>query len=444
MQEELSDLDELVLRCRGDAARTYIREAVACYKSCAFRSSIVATWIAVLYDFLDKLRELEMSGDAAAKAKLEEFEGARASNNWKASLQFEANLLELAQKQFELLSPLEVIDLNRLVEDRNRCAHPSMSSSSDPYRATAELARTHIKNAVTHLLEHPPVQGKAAFDRIMKDIQSEYFPRDTEKAIEFFRAGPLARARQPLVRNLIISLSKDVLSKVLKIAERDRMFAALNAIVNMYRPQAEGVLRDLLPKLAAAQSDARFYRVIFYAAKVEGAWELLGNVGQIKASNYIEKADDEDAFRFLSYAVRIPALKPLANKRLVDASTETLAKVIAANKSGEYAEMAISRFEKAGSFRRAESLFEELIMPLVEVVAAPDAKRVLDAFCQNSQITYAGGIPAFYLEFLKCTARLDNDLKPNWKEIYIKIRAEKDNIASGTALSTALRKRFAF
>jgi hypothetical protein len=81
MQQELSDLDELVIRCRGDAARAYIREAVACYKGSAYRSAVVATWIAVLYDFLDKLRELEMSGDAAARVKLQEFEAARANNN---------------------------------------------------------------------------------------------------------------------------------------------------------------------------------------------------------------------------------------------------------------------------------------------------------------------------------------------------------------------------
>jgi hypothetical protein len=35
------------------------------------------------------------------------------------------------------------------------------------------------------------------------------------------------------------------------------MFAALNAVIEMYREQAEGVLRDLLPKLAAAQPDER-------------------------------------------------------------------------------------------------------------------------------------------------------------------------------------------
>jgi hypothetical protein len=442
MQEELSDLDELVLRCRGDAARTYIREAVACYKSGAFRSSIVATWIAVLYDFLDKLRELEMTGDAAAKAKLQEFEGARTSNNWRASLQFEATLLESAQNQFELLSPLEVVDLNRLVEDRNRCAHPSMSSSSEPYRATAELARSHIKNAVTYLLEQPPVQGKAAFDRIIKDIQSEYFPRDTEKAVEFFRVGPLARARQPLVRNLTIALSKTVLGQVLKNAVRTRMFAALNAIVEMYRQQTEGILRDLLPRLTAAQPDERFYRVIFFAGRVQGAWDFLGNAGQIKAANYVESADKKDAYRFLPYAVEIPALKPLANKRLVDSSTETLARVIASTKAAEYAEMALARFEQAGSFRGAEALFEELVMPQAKFLSAADARRVLKAFCKNGQIAYASRIPSLYLEFLKITTGLDKDIEPQWKEIYDYIRGE-ESIEAPT-LASALKKRFKF
>lgn len=444
MQEELSDLDELVLRCRGDAARTYIREAVACYKSGAFRSSIVATWIAVVYDFLDKLRELEMSGDPAAKAKLQDFEGARTSNNWRASLQFETAVLELAQDPFELLSPLEAIDLKRLADDRNRCAHPSMSSSSQPYRATAELARSHIKNAVSYFLEQPPVQGKAAFDRIMKDIQSEFFPRDTDKAIDYFRAGPLARARQPLVRNLTISLSKYVMGQVPKPGERGRMFAALNAIVEMYRQQTEGILRDLLPKLAAAQPDEDFYRVIFYAARVQGAWEFLGNAGQIKARNYVEKSNDQDADRFLPQAVQIQALKPLANKRLANASDATLARVINTSRSGEYAEMALPRFENAGTFRRAEALFEELIMPLAEFLAAPHAKRVLAAFCQNTQVTYAERIPALYLEFLKRAIRLDDDLKLHWREIYDKIQAEKENIPAGGPLTSALKERFGF
>jgi len=63
----LIDLDELVLRCRDEHARSYIAEAVACYKAGAFRASIVATWIAVVLDILHKLRELELTGNGAAK-----------------------------------------------------------------------------------------------------------------------------------------------------------------------------------------------------------------------------------------------------------------------------------------------------------------------------------------------------------------------------------------
>lgn len=63
----LADLDELVLRCKSAAAKAYINEATSCYFAGAYRSAIVATWIAVVYDFVDKLKDLELAGDANAK-----------------------------------------------------------------------------------------------------------------------------------------------------------------------------------------------------------------------------------------------------------------------------------------------------------------------------------------------------------------------------------------
>ena len=109
----LIDLDELSLRCRDKQAREYIQEAVASYKAGAFRSCIVSTWIAVVLDFLHKLKELEMTGDARAKAKLEEFEKIRAAGDTslKEALDFERGVLDVAANDFELLSPLEKEDL---------------------------------------------------------------------------------------------------------------------------------------------------------------------------------------------------------------------------------------------------------------------------------------------------------------------------------------------
>lgn len=60
----LADLDELLLKCRNSPSRVQIEEAIACYNAGAYRACIVTAWIAVVYDFLFKLNELELTGDA--------------------------------------------------------------------------------------------------------------------------------------------------------------------------------------------------------------------------------------------------------------------------------------------------------------------------------------------------------------------------------------------
>src|SRR5215468_10091880 len=68
----LEDLDELVLRCRTEEGRKYITEAVTCYKAGAYRACIVATWVAVVYDLISKIRDLALSGDAEAQRLVED------------------------------------------------------------------------------------------------------------------------------------------------------------------------------------------------------------------------------------------------------------------------------------------------------------------------------------------------------------------------------------
>ena len=77
MEERLVDLDELILRCRNERAKTYIAEAGACYRAGDFRAGMVTTWVAVVYDVLQKLDELALTGDKNAEAKRTEFEDFR-------------------------------------------------------------------------------------------------------------------------------------------------------------------------------------------------------------------------------------------------------------------------------------------------------------------------------------------------------------------------------
>ena len=92
MYETFIDLDELILRCRDKLSRKFIQEAVSCYRAGAFRSCIVATWNAVVFDFLHKLRELELFGDPEAAKLLKEFDNLRSSGKqykelWRPSMQ---------------------------------------------------------------------------------------------------------------------------------------------------------------------------------------------------------------------------------------------------------------------------------------------------------------------------------------------------------------------
>ena len=61
----VTDIDILVLDVRDSESRRLISEAISAYRGGAFRSAIVATWIAVIYDIIAKARELTAQGEAA-------------------------------------------------------------------------------------------------------------------------------------------------------------------------------------------------------------------------------------------------------------------------------------------------------------------------------------------------------------------------------------------
>ena len=93
MTSPLYDLDELVLQCRNERARNYIREAVSSYRAGAFRAAIVSTWIAVCFDIMQKFHELAIAGDAAAGKEAEALERIRANGDVTAAMRFEKDLL---------------------------------------------------------------------------------------------------------------------------------------------------------------------------------------------------------------------------------------------------------------------------------------------------------------------------------------------------------------
>ncbi|WP_394824411.1 hypothetical protein [Pendulispora albinea] len=346
--ERPADLDDLFIACRAENAKRAFGEAVACFRAGAYRASIVATWTAVVFDYLGKLRELELAGNKEAANVLLEFENARASSNIPLAQKLEGQVLADAAVKFELLTPIEHEDLERLRLDRHRCAHPSLLTLDEPYQPPAELARVHMRNAVTHLLSRPPLQGREAWERVWADVSSEYFPLNQLEAVERIQLR-LTRARPSLVRMLIIELTKKLLGPYDQNEDMRadaRAHAALAATVSLHHAEAERLLREKFDKLADSVPDSNLHRLVHYCRRVSLAWSALGRAMQGKLRTFVEGA----APMVLDDALEIVDLRECVVKRIPRLGDGSLIGLAQRSRDTAVLDEIVARFEGKALF----------------------------------------------------------------------------------------------
>lgn len=380
----LEDLDELILRCRDDKARQYLAEAVASYKSGAFRSAIVATWIAVCFDVIEKLRELALAGDREAEKQVQDIDATRRTGDLTRALKFERELLVLAKDKFELISPLEFIDLDRLQADRNRCAHPSLTSDDQAYMPSAELARLHIHSAVTHLLQHPPVQGKFALDRLLQEVDSDYFPTSVKDAKLVFSSGPLRRPRDSLVRNFVLVLLKALLKKEPDWKRQRRRSTALQAAGQLHPKQYAGILAEKLSALFRAVADADLMLVIEFLEYVPDSWQFLDADVQKRLQNYVRDLPGEHLDK-VDFLLDFVPLQPQARHRVKVATRKELTEAMFFIMPVEVADKYVSVYLESSSFDDANEWAKQLFIHSDDFT--PDhVRRILTGASKNGQV----------------------------------------------------------
>jgi hypothetical protein len=379
----LADLDELILKCRDERARSYIVEAVGCYRAGAYRSAIVATWVAVCYDIIDKLRELTLAGDKGAEQILEMLDNARRASDLPKILKLERELIDLARDRFELISQLEHIDLDRLREDRNRCAHPSLISDEVKFSASAELARVHIRAAVTHLLQHPPAQGKVALERLISEVSSEYFPTSTKQARETLSLGPLRRPRESLVSNFVVVLFKWALSDVPDWKMSSRILSALVATQQLHPQTFGAVFRDKISLIVQKVEDGNLSKVITVLLRIEDVWQHLGPDVRNRLENYVcdlpELTDLGDLLDFQPLAKQ-------ARQRLRSVTIKELDECLFFELHELIAEKYIQNYLKSGSFAEANERGKQLRL-YANDISEPQQRRLLAGMGENDQIS---------------------------------------------------------
>lgn len=416
----LADLDELVLRCRDDRARAYIAEATNCYRSGAYRSAIVATWIAVCYDIIDKLRELALAGDQQAEGIVNDIDRARRANDLNRALKLERELLAVARDKFELLSHIEFIDLERLQQDRNRCAHPSLVSEEEAFNPSGELARLHIRSAVLHLLQHPPVQGKYALERLLREVESEYFPVDHEKAVASFQSGPLRNPRESLIRNFVVVLLKNVVPEELDWKGWRRYVAALGAVHEMHPETFNSVVAEKLAPLVRAVPDERLGNATNLLSRFPELWENLEADVRTRIELFVQNLPVEQ-FEDLQFLVQLPFLVNHANRRISRATRAELNSALFFDLPVPIGDRYIELYLQSGSFDKANEWARNMV-DFASSFTADQQQRILEGAAENDQITgsfeLGSVIDALRRSGVIPEEEFENHLSTNGLEVY--------------------------
>jgi hypothetical protein len=381
-----------------------VAEAVACYRAGAFRAAIVTTWIALVFDFLHKLRQLAASNDREATLVVEEYERCRADQNLGGALKFEREVLERAELKFELIAHFERQDLDRLLEDRNRCAHPSQRDESERYEPTAELVRLHIRNAVTHLFQHQPTQGKAALTAIEAEIRSPTFPSSDDRAREVLRHGPLARPKAALLRNAVLLMLKWLLTKGVQNDEANRVAAAFNAVVDLHRANVEAILAE--PAVADIVRNAslgdRTIHVVRALALVRSLQAAVRDDTLVILEPFVENVADDAVDMIIHFASDVSRLRGAVVKRLQRVKRPQLAALIALRPRPVYVDRALQLYVAASTFANADEMTGSLVLPLVDYFEREHGTKIRRASeTVNSQVGQAskfGSVKARLIE----------------------------------------------
>ncbi|ALL65772.1 hypothetical protein K788_0006451 [Paraburkholderia caribensis MBA4] len=402
----LVDLDELVAECPDPRSRKYIREAVQCYKAGAYRSSVVATWIAVAFDLVDKIREVGATGDRAAQEAIEKFDQARERHDVTVALAFEKNLLELARDKFEFISQIEFIDLSRLVDDRNRCAHPSHVSATEVFEASPELARLHIVNATRYVLSKPPAQGKAALDRVLADLDSRFFPSKPEDVKVFLESGPLAKPRESLLRNYLNVLIKDLIKlHDISYERSSRSQNALFVLQEMHPEPWKRLMPEILRSvIATLQDDRQLMHATRFLGRESGApvWAYLGEADRLRFIAFVQNypGDSIDDLEWL-LSHDLP-LQEAAIDRISHASEADIMGGMWFFSATPVLDRMLAFYRWKQNFADANEFAKRLRVHLMDS-SDPDRhlRALIDAAARNNQISGSNQFPSLLREFVE-------------------------------------------
>lgn len=382
----LTDIEELILKTRSDEAASYIREAYNCYNSRSYRSSIVACWIAVTFDFISKLKELAITGNGDANAEIDKFEAHQLQSDQgdnqqalKSALDFERNILEVVRDKFQLLDQHQYKDMLRLREDRYRCAHPAFHKNGVLFTPPAETCRLHIVNTLRHVLTQPPVQGKAALTSIVSVISSTYFPIEIDRAIVALKETELDKPSEALVNAIVDNIIFGIFTKDNVHFRKRKSRTALEAISRLHSTIAIPRILLNLQKIMKVCEDADMPYLLALVSDYNQLHDKLSDAQVVKFQNYIITQPKDFHANTVCLSLKISPLRDTALNAVKALTIDEISKYENFPEFDELVNRSVELFATASSWNAVLSAWNKVLKHQVNKIGKVHAERILIA-----------------------------------------------------------------
>ncbi|WP_277100654.1 hypothetical protein [Cutibacterium granulosum] len=353
----LSDLEQIQHNVVDDRSRALIAEVVRCYEGGAFRAALVSLWVAVVADLTGKIRYLAESDDNEAKNVIRDLDKAIDNQNVQGIQQYERTILEKAEKQLGILLPRERVELERLNQDRNLCAHPGCLDEDELFVPDAELVRAHLVAASRCVFSQRPLAGKRLLATLDTEIKGESWP----SAGDYFLDRFFHQARE----RVKINMAKILIKYSMRPPDDDNRVArrALRAMLLIAKDSPllfEKALSSVLRRWESSGSlgDSELIRASGAYGDQSVLWTALPDTGKARLTKLLESYSIDSLLENQFFVSGAPSDKGIAEvfqDIMAELDTEQAGKAIDQSMNrGSFTRVAIGLVRKSKSFRNAE------------------------------------------------------------------------------------------
>lgn len=261
------DMEELLNKVYDEEIKEYLNEALKCYMGGSYRACVIMSVIAGIYDLHKKVKALASSSPDFRKVD-DEIE------KRKSELEpYEKYLIEqCATEEIDMLNNNELKELQRCLDTRNDCAHPSNficspEKARDIYSSIIDILASkpvllgckHMKNIIEEMKEKTffPVNDVLKMKSIIKDKLSRF----QKKAI-----APLFKLIGTTIKNTNSPIQKSNATRFLALSAEYVEYEYESFISEFIdKDQYEGNLVSLLElniDILKYISDARIEKII--------------------------------------------------------------------------------------------------------------------------------------------------------------------------------------